>query len=153
MPSHAERQNSPYTTLQLFELVADIERYPDFLPWCRAARIIERTDDGCLAELVISFSHMTERYTSRVVLQRPISAHEAGAIDVTMVKGPFEHLVNRWRFTPKEQGGTEIDFFLDFKFRSRILEKLIGSLFGKATATMVSAFKTRADILYGKATS
>lgn len=150
MPAHSEQQISPYTTRQLFELVADIERYPDFLPWCRAARILERKENELMAELVISFSHMTESYTSRVVLTPPATDADTGAIDVTMVRGPFEHLVNRWRFTPRAGGGADIDFFLDFKFRSRMLEKLIGGLFGKATAKMVSAFRSRADALYAK---
>jgi coenzyme Q-binding protein COQ10 len=152
MPSHAEQKHSPYNTQQLFDLVADVERYPDFLPWCRAARILERGEGYMLAELVISFSHLTERYTSRVTLSRPVLPQQEGAIDVTMVKGPFEHLVNRWRFAPAASG-TQIDFFLDFKFRSRLLEKLIGSLFAKATAKMVGAFNDRADALYGKASS
>jgi coenzyme Q-binding protein COQ10 len=153
MPAHSEQQISPYTTRQLFDLVADIECYPEFLPWCRAARILERKEgeNELMAELVISFSHMTESYVSRVLLTPPATEAEAGAIDVTMIKGPFEHLVNRWRFTPRAGGGADIDFFLDFKFRSRMLEKLIGSLFGKATAKMVGAFRTRADALYSKA--
>lgn len=150
MPSHSEQQALPYTTQQLFDLVADIERYPDFLPWCRAARVLERGDNEFLGELVISFHHMTERYTSRVALQRPASASEGGAIDVTMVKGPFEYLVNRWRFTPRAEGGCDIDFMLDFRFRSKLLETMIGGVFGKATAKMVSAFRQRADALYGK---
>jgi len=151
MPSHTERQVLPYSTRQLFDLVIDIERYPDFLPWCRAARIIERKDNEFLGELVIAFHHLSEQYTSRVTMAPPVSDHEGCSIDVVMVKGPFEYLVNRWRFTPQGQG-TEIDFFLDFKFRSRILEKLMGGLFTRATVTMVSAFKRRADAMYGKVT-
>jgi coenzyme Q-binding protein COQ10 len=149
MPTHTEQQTLPYTTEQLFDLVAGIERYPEFLPWCRAARIIEKREGGMLAELVISFAHMTERYTSQVTLVRPATANAPGAIDVTMVEGPFDHLVNRWQFTPLENG-SRIDFFLDFKFRSRLLEALMGSLFAKATARMVTAFKQRAEALYGK---
>jgi coenzyme Q-binding protein COQ10 len=149
MPSHTQHQISAYNTLQLFDLVADVARYPEFLPWCRAARIIECNDKEMLAELVISFSHLTERYTSRVSLSRPQHASDNGAIDVVMVKGPFEHLTNRWRFTPRTEGGCEIDFFLDFKFRSRLMEKLIGGLFAKATTRMVGAFNERADSLYG----
>jgi len=144
MPSHSEQQFSPYSPNQLFDMVADVEKYPEFLPWCRAARILERKDNEFLGELIISFAHITESYTSKVVLNP-----EAGIIDVVMVKGPFEHLTNHWKFIPKD-GGTNIDFALDFKFRSKILEKLIGGLFGKATAKMVDAFKARADALYGK---
>lgn len=143
MPTHTEQQLSPYTPEQIFDLVADVERYPEFLPWCRAGRVLERGEGWMLAELVISFAHLTERYTSRVTLQRP------DAIDVVMVKGPFSCLENRWRFAP-EGRGTRIDFFLDFAFRSKLLEKLIGGLFGKAAEKMVEAFKTRADQLYGK---
>lgn len=149
MPSHSEQQFSPYNTQQLFDLVADIERYPEFLPWCRAARILEHREDEIIGELVISFSHLTESYTSRVTLQRPAHPGEPGAIDVNLVKGPFENLSNKWRFAPGPQGGTLIDFSLDFRFRSRILEKLIGSLFTKATARMVTAFSERANALYG----
>ena len=143
MPSHTEQQILPYTPQQLFDLVMDIERYPEFLPWCRAARVLERGEGEMLGELAVSFAHLTERYTSRVVLT-PYSA-----IDVTMVKGPFEHLINRWRFVPAGKG-TQIDFFIDFRFKSRILEKLIGSMFAKATDKMIDAFKVRAEQLYGK---
>jgi coenzyme Q-binding protein COQ10 len=130
-------------------MVADIERYPEFLPWCRAARILERGENEMLAELIISFNQLTERYTSRVELH-PQSEGGAASIEVTMTKGPFEHLVNRWRFMPLPSGGTQIDFYLDFKFRSRILEKLLGAVFSKATEKMVTAFKQRADVLYGQ---
>jgi coenzyme Q-binding protein COQ10 len=147
MPSHTERQILPYTPQALFDLVADIERYPEFLPWCRAARVLSRSDTEFHGELVIAFHHLTESYTSRVELQPPPSGG-AGGINVTMVKGPFEYLTNQWRFTPVS-GGTQVDFALDFKFRSRILEKLIGGLFGKATSRMVGAFKQRAEALYG----
>jgi coenzyme Q-binding protein COQ10 len=149
MPAYTEQQIMPYNTQQMFDLVVDIERYPEFLPWCRAARILERGEDEFLGELVIAFHHLTEKYTSRVEFRRPQNPAEAGHIDVTMVEGPFEFLVNRWRFTPIEGGKTDIDFYLDFKFRSRLMETLIGGLFGKATARMVSAFKQRADALYG----
>jgi len=148
MPAHSDQQILPYTTQQIFDLVADIESYPQFLPWCRAARVIEQGDGEFLGELVIAFKHLTESYTSRVVGKRPASAQDAASLDVTMVKGPFEYLVNRWRFVPVS-GGVEVDFFLDFKFRSRLLEMMIGPLFRKSTDTMVDAFKQRAAQLYG----
>lgn len=146
MPSHTEQQLSPYSPRQLFDLVADIEKYPDFLPWCRAARVLERKENEFLGELIISFAHITESYTSRVTLGEP--TENGGSIDVVMVKGPFEHLTNQWKFMPTENG-TIIDFTLDFKFRSRILEKMIGSLFTKAASKMAGAFKNRAQELYG----
>lgn len=148
MPAHSERQFMPYPPAAMFDLVANIERYPEFLPWCRAARILERKESEFLGELVITFHHISESYTSRVMLNPAPTPEATAAIDVTMVKGPFEYLTNRWRFTPVE-GGTQIDFALDFKFRSRILEKLIGGLFSKATQRMVAAFKQRAEELYG----
>jgi len=147
MPVHSERHILPYSPEQLFDLVADIERYPEFLPWCRAARVLERKDGEFLGELVIRFAHLSESYTSRVTLQRPDNPGETGSIDVTMVKGPFEHLINRWQFAPVENG-TQVDFFLDFKFRSRLLEKMIGGLFSQATHKMVGAFQERAEKLY-----
>jgi coenzyme Q-binding protein COQ10 len=147
MPAHTEQQILPYNTQQLFDLVIDVERYPEFLPWCRAARIMQRGQGEFLGELVIAFKHLTERYTSRVVGVRPPSGFEECTIDVDMVEGPFEHLTNRWRFTPVE-GGTRVDFALDFKFRSRMLEMMIGPIFSRATNKMIDAFKERADTLY-----
>ena len=149
MPSHSEQKYLPYTPRQVFDLVADVERYPQFLPWCRAARVIERSRNEFLGELVISFNHMTESYVSRVTLTPPPGEHESCRIDVALVRGPFQHLVNRWQFIPEEQG-TRVDFFLDFQFRSRMLEKLIGGMFARAAAKMVAAFSERADALYGK---
>lgn len=148
MPVHTETQISPYSPAQLFVLVADVERYPEFLPWCRAARILERGEGGMLADLIISFKHLTERYTSRVTLYPPGDA--PGQIDVVMTQGPFEHLENHWKFIPLPNGGTQIEFVLDFKFRSRLLEAMIGTIFSKATGKMATAFKQRADDLYGK---
>ena len=142
MPAHTEQQISPYSPEQLFALVADVEKYPQFLPWCRAARILSRGENEFTAELIISFAHISESYVSRVALT------PSSAIKVTMIKGPFEYLTNHWKFTAIGDK-TRIDFKIDFKFRSRILDKLIGSLFSKATSKMVSAFKHRADALYG----
>lgn len=160
MPTHHDTQHSPYTTRQLFDMVADVPRYPEFLPWCRAARVLERgaapgeadgspqSGDGWfLGELVISFKGLTESYISRVTLTPPEGEGRAH-VDVRMVSGPFTHLVNEWEFTP-EAGGTRIDFRLDFSFRSKLLERMMGGLFTKAQAKMAEAFKKRADTLYG----
>ncbi|MDX1975714.1 MAG: type II toxin-antitoxin system RatA family toxin [Rickettsiales bacterium] len=150
MPSHTEQQLSPYSPEQIFDLVMDIERYPQFLPWCRAARITEQGEGYLLAELIISFKHFSESYVSRVSFTRPTAPAQTGHVLVEMVRGPFEHLTNRWEFTPTADGGTQIAFFIDFRFRSRLLEKLIGGLFSKATDKMALAFKERADALYSK---
>jgi coenzyme Q-binding protein COQ10 len=143
MPSHRESILVPYSREQLFALVADVEKYPQFLPWCRAARIHERGEGFMVAELLIAFKGIRESYTSRVEL------HSPEAVNVTMVKGPFDHLTNHWRFTDVEGGQTRIDFDLDFRFSSRLLETLIGALFSRATEKMVGAFKARAEQLYG----
>lgn len=144
-------QQSPYSSLQLFELVMDIERYPEFLPWCRASRILERSGETIRAELVISFKHITESYTSEIRFQRPADGSAKGIIDVKMLRGPFETLENHWKFTPLAEGGCEIALQLSFQFRSRLLDSIIGLLFGKASAKMVDAFRKRADSLYGNA--
>ena len=138
----------PYSPRQMFELVAAVDRYPEFLPWCRAARISHKEPGMMLAELIITFKHLSEQYTSKVVLNTPQSEHSPCSIQVNMTEGPFHHLTNEWSFTPHGDG-TQIDFFLDFKFRSKFLEALIGTLFGRATEKMVSAFHARAQALYG----
>lgn len=149
MPSHHEIQHSPYKSEQLFNLVADIEKYPQFLPWCRAARILKKEGENTLlAELIISFKHLTESYVSRVTLHPPAAAGYA-AIEVDMVSGPFQYLVNHWKFIPRPDGGTDIDFFVDFEFRSKLLNAMIGGLFQRAADSMGEAFEKRAAALLG----
>jgi coenzyme Q-binding protein COQ10 len=143
MPTHAERRRLPYTAEQLFDLVADVERYPEFLPWCVAARIRERNERLLVADLVIGFKMIRERFTSRVELDHP------KGIDVTYSEGPFKYLNNHWSFIPEPDGGCVIDFFVDFEFRSRMLQKLIEVLFNEAVKRMVGAFEARARALYG----
>ncbi len=147
MTTHAEKRVLPYTPRQLFDLVADIERYPEFLPWCLAARV--RARDGALvtADLVIGFKIFREGFTSRVILD------PAGRrIDVSYHEGPFKYLNNHWVFEDHPAGCT-IDFYVDFEVRSRLLQKLIGPLFEEAVRRMVAAFEARAGALYGPSTS
>ncbi len=143
MPTHAERRFLPYSQEQLFALVADVERYPEFLPWCVAARIRSRDEDVLIADLVIGFKMVRERFTSRVTLRGP------DRIDVEYTEGPLRYLNNHWSFEPQD-GGCVIDFFVDFEFKSMILQKLIGALFNEAVRRMVGAFESRAHALYGK---
>ncbi|MCI5049174.1 MAG: type II toxin-antitoxin system RatA family toxin [Rickettsiales bacterium] len=152
MPAHQETSSFPFQTQQLYELVEDVEKYPEFLPWCRAARILERTDNVFTAELVISFKGFSENYTSQVICHAPRGPHEPCRIDVGLVRGPFHHLTNHWIFEPDGEGST-IHFSVDFAFKSKILDKLIGSLFTKATHKMVEAFSQRAYDLYGSSES
>jgi coenzyme Q-binding protein COQ10 len=144
MPTHAEQRVLPYTQEQLFALVADIERYPEFLPWCIGARIRERQADLVVADLIIGFKLFRERFTSRVALDPP------GKIDVTYAEGPFRYLDNHWTFTPVAEG-CRLDFFVDFEFKSRLMQRVIEILFGEAVRRMVGAFEKRARDLYGGA--
>lgn len=148
MPHYADIRHSPYSPEQLYALVLDIEHYPEFLPWCRAARITQRTPEYFIGELIISFSHLTERYSSKVV-GIPSADGAPAQIDVNLVNGPFHHLTNHWVFVPnREKGGTDIHFEVDFKFKYALLDKLIGGLFHKAVEKMSAAFIARADALY-----
>ena len=146
MPAYSETRILPYSPIQLFELVLDIEKYPEFLPWCRGARIVSRETTAFVGELVISFSHLTERYTSRITPIVPTDKTE-GSIHVNLVKGPFSHLSNHWRFMPHTEG-TELYFQVDFAFKSSLLDKMIGGLFTRATEKMIGAFTARAEALY-----
>ncbi len=147
MPAHFEKRLLPYTPEQLFALVADIESYPEFLPWCAAARVLTRQGDIWTADLVIHFKALYEKYTSRVVL------HPYNAITVDAINGPFHHFHNAWRFLPAPDGvGTLLEFEIDFSFRSTLLNALIGMLFERALVKMIAAFETRAQMLYTKTT-
>ena len=144
MPTHAEKRILPYTPEQMFDLVAEVERYPDFLPWCMAARVRARKsqDNVVVADLVIGYKIFRERFTSRVELERP------RRINVFYSEGPFKYLNNHWIFEPGE-GGCLIDFYVDFEFRSRFLQRAIGIVFNEAVRRMVDAFEKRARQLYG----
>ena len=127
----------------MFDLIADVEKYPEFLPWCVSTRIRSRDDDAIVADMMIGYKVFRERFTSRVVLDRP------DRIDVTYHNGPFRYLNNHWRFLANGEGGCEIDFFIDFEFRSRLLGRLIGPVFNEAVRIMVRAFEKRARAVYG----
>lgn len=154
MPTHAEKRFLPYRPEQLFELVAAVDRYPEFLPWCIAARIRSREAvPGApgqvliTADLVIGFRMIRERFVSRVTLNPP------AGIDVTYAEGPFRYLNNHWGFTPvapsaaHPTGGTMLDFYVDFEFHSKLLQSLMAMLFNEAVRRMVQAFETRAKQL------
>lgn len=147
MPTHAEQKVLPYSPQQMYGLVADVERYPEFLPWCLASRIRRREGNVLYADLVIGFKMVRERFTSRVELNEPRCR-----IDVQYTEGPFHYLNNHWIFLPHEQG-TCVDFYVDFEFRSKMLQKIMGVLFNEAVRRMVQAFETRAHQLYGGGTA
>lgn len=151
MTRHSESKKLPYTAQQMYDLVADVKRYPEFLPWCAAARINSVTPDGDSqimdADLIISFKVFREKFASRVVLW-----DQDLKIDTQYLDGPFKYMKSDWAFRDVE-GGCEIDFFVDFEFRNRILQNLIGVVFNEAMLRIVRAFEARAVALYGSGRS
>ena len=143
MPTHAEKRTLRYSPEQMFQLVADVHRYPEFLPWCVGARIVSREENRLVADLTIGFKLFRETFRSEVTLERP---HQ---VQVRYLNGPFRYLNNTWKFRPVE-AGTEVDFFVDFEFRSRLLQAVIGTVFNEAVRLMVRAFERRAAQLYGR---
>ena len=143
MPRHTEQRRLPYPPEQMFDLVADVARYGEFLPWISAVRVRENTAETMTADLVVGFKGLSERFTSQVTKRRPDELH------VDYVDGPLRYLRNDWRFRPDGQGGTIIDFAVDFAFKSRLFEMLAGQVFDRALRKMIGAFETRAVALYG----
>jgi coenzyme Q-binding protein COQ10 len=146
MPRHTETRVLPYTPEQLFDLVADVGRYQEFLPWVAATRVRENDATGMVADLVVGFGAFKETFTSKVHKSRP---HE---IEIDYVEGPLKYLHNSWKFRPAP-GGTEVDFCVDFAFRSRIFEAIAGQMFDRALRRMIGAFEERAHQLYGAGAS
>lgn len=143
MPTHAEKKILRHTPEQIFQIVADVHRYPEFLPWCVAARVISRDETKLVADLTIGFKMFRETFRSEVTLDRP------HLVEVKYLDGPFRYLNNTWRLTPVP-GGTEVNFFVDFEFRSKLLQAVIGTVFNEAVRVMVRAFERRAMVLYGR---
>jgi len=143
MPRHSETRNLPYSPEQMFDLVADVKRYQEFLPWVAATRIRSNSDTAMVADLVVGFKSIKETFTSKVNKHRPAS------IEIDYVEGPLKYLHNSWKFSPDGKGGTNIDFCVDFAFKSRIFEALAGQVFDRALRRMTAAFEERAHELYG----
>ncbi len=144
MPTHSEQRILPYTPTQMFELVGDIARYPEFLPWCSSARIIRQEKEFILAELTIGYKMIRERFVSRVELD-----HKEKIIHVSYVSGPLKALRNEWKFSPEEKKKCMIDFFVHFEFSNPLLSTMMNMFFDIAFRRMVSAFEKRAADLYG----
>ena len=148
MPTHSETRRLPYTAAQMYTLVADVAAYPEFLPWCAAARIKSVVPQGdksvMTADLVISFKVFRERFTSQVTLDEA-----ARRIDTTYLDGPFRHMVSNWAFEDAE-GGCDVSFHVDFEFKNRVLQGIIGLVFNEAMQRIVRAFERRAASLYSK---
>ncbi|MBY6005732.1 type II toxin-antitoxin system RatA family toxin [Salipiger bermudensis] len=148
MPTHSETKHLPYSAQQMYDLVADVGSYPEFLPWTAAARIRSTEDKGdhtvMLADLVISFKVFRERFGSRVTLYP-----EQKKIDTEYLDGPFKHMISKWEFEDKPDGGVDVHFFVDFEFKNRILQGAAGMFFYEAMQRIVRAFERRAAELYG----
>lgn len=142
MPSHAEVRYAAYEPAQIFDLVADVERYPSFLPWCTGCRIYKREANVLHADLRVGFKMVSESFRSRVTLD-PVER-----IDIVYLDGPFRYLNSCWKFSPRDEGCL-IDFSIDFEFRSLLLRKIMGPLFNEVVRRSVASFVARADSLYG----
>jgi coenzyme Q-binding protein COQ10 len=143
MPRHSETRHLPYTPEQLFDMVADVGSYDEFLPWVVAVRIRSSSETETIAVLIVGFSAFKERFTSRVVKDRP------ERICVDYVEGPLKYLHNEWKFERATDGGTNLCFSVDFAFKSRLFETLAGQMFDRALRRMTGAFEQRAAALYG----
>ena len=147
MPRHSETRQLPYSPDQLFDLVADVKRYPEFLPWVSAIRVRSSSDKEIVADMVVGFKAFKERFTSKITLDRP--QH----LRVDYVEGPHKYLQNDWRFEPDGEGGTKLHFCVDFAFKNRLFETVAGQMFDRALRRMTDAFIDRADALYGSESS
>lgn len=147
MPRHSETRLLEWSAAQMFDLVADVGRYGEFLPWVSAVRIRSSSETEMLADLVVGFKGLRENFTSRVHKQRP------GSITVDYIDGPLRFLHNEWRFRDRENGGCEVDFMVSFEFKSKIFQTLAGQFFERALNKMTDAFVGRAAALYGNSSS
>ena len=149
MPSFRVTRAVKHTPQQMYDLVADVERYPEFLPLCESLRVIRRQDmpEGgqvLIAEMGVGYKAIRERFTTRVSLDR-----ENRKITAEYIDGPFRHLENRWSFRDAEGGGCEVDFFITYEFKSRTLGLLMGTMFDRAFRKFTDAFEGRATAIYG----
>ena len=147
MPSIRETRDLPWSAEQMFDLVADVKRYGEFLPWVVATRVRSDGETEMIADMVVGFNALREKFTSRVKKLRP------EMIDVDYVDGPMKELDNKWFFRPNPDGGCTIDFVVDFTFRNSVFEALAGRYLDRAVRKMVSAFEARAAVLYGNNSS
>lgn len=149
MPQFETHRPVPHTPDQMFDLVADVERYPQFLPLCEALSVKNRKErDGkelLIADMTVGYKAIRETFTTQVLLNRA-----ERVIDVKYIDGPFRYLDNRWRFVEAEDGGCTVDFFIDYEFKSRILGALMGSMFDRAFRMFTEAFEKRAATIYSR---
>ncbi|MGE3308082.1 MAG: type II toxin-antitoxin system RatA family toxin [Rhizobiaceae bacterium] len=149
MPKFAVRRSVDYSAEQMFALVADVEKYPQFLPLCEALTVRSRKErEGrtvLVADMAVGYKAIRETFTTQVLLKP-----DENAIDVQYIDGPFRYLTNTWRFAPAATGGSEVHFAIDYEFKSRMLGALMGTMFDRAFRMFADAFEQRADAIYGK---
>ena len=143
MPRHSETRRLPYAPEQMFDLVADVGRYPEFLPWVIATRVRSDGETEMIADMIVGFKALRETFTSRVGKHRP------DRIRVDYIEGPLKFLHNDWTFRADGPGGCVVDFSVDFAFKNRVFEMLAGQMFDRALCRMIGAFEERARQLYG----
>jgi coenzyme Q-binding protein COQ10 len=148
MPAHSETRRLPYTAEQMYDLVADVDDYPRFIPWIAASRVRSVTPEGdrevMLADLIVGFKMFRERFLSRVTMWEGTRR-----IDTEYIEGPFKHMNSTWKFRDLEDGGCEVAFDVDFEFKNRLLQGAAGLFFQDAMQRIVRAFEARAKVLYG----
>jgi coenzyme Q-binding protein COQ10 len=148
MPTHKETRHLPYSPEQMFDLVADVQRYEEFLPWVTCIRVRSDSETEMVADMIVGFKGLRETFTSKVNKHRPDEIH------VDYLDGPLKHLHNHWRFRPdgadtNGTGGVLVDFEVGFEFKNRLFEMIAGQMFDSALRKMIGAFEARAAALYG----
>ena len=148
MPKHKEKKQLPYPAAFVFELIWDVQKYPEFLPWCLSTRIVDYINEqgDFHADMVIGYRFFREKFRSEVTSSKPLE------IDVKYIDGPFDYLQNHWKFTPISDHSCEVEFYVDFEFRSKFFQSLIQKVFTEAVHKMVLSFEKRAYDLYHKKT-
>lgn len=142
MPTHTDTCILPYDSAFICDIVSDIERYPEFLPWCHAVEIVDRVNDQVIAKVTLGNDIFTESYRCSVKTERPFR------IDVRYVEGPFKHLNTHWRFIECGTDGCKVDFFIDFEFQSSLFQMFFQKVFSSVVKSIMSAFIERAHKLY-----
>ncbi|HVV60263.1 MAG TPA: type II toxin-antitoxin system RatA family toxin [Pseudolabrys sp.] len=149
MPQFSTKRRVRHAASDMFDLVADVEKYPQFVPLCSALRVKSRTAKGdgiavMIADMTVAYKLIHQTFTSRVTLDRP-----GLKIVVEYLDGPFSKMQNRWTFVPAGERSCEVEFFIDYEFRSRTLAMLMGAMFDAAFRRFAAAFEKRADEIYG----
>lgn len=149
MLTHIERKTLPYTPEQMFDLVAAVDKYAEFAPWCIASRINSRESETVFyADLIVGYKLFRERFSSKVIIDPP-AGEKPGRIEIEYLRGPLKHLKNHWQFIPAEDGGCVVDFSVEFEFKNSILHGIAKVFFNEVIRRMVGAFEARANELYG----